>query len=387
MSITVRNSIVECERMLWELLSLALQRRDTPAANLAALAAYSGMPDHSLVYVASENRVYRFAKDSQVAADGLNVVQPASLPGTGRWLRVESPLTFGPNSNAPLQSRATGICSGVEIYQGDDGFEQMIERGYAKPPFLMIEFVGSEPEPLSLNPGAAYREKLEFTIHCFSRCLRAPWAAAWGSPYPQEAAQDPGIFGLACLVRYLCAGVRSGIPGIQRVEIGRIVVEYEDLDDRFFAAAVQVFVWASYEIPDEDLIPLELEAQPLEPAGRAGGALPFDRRNYVSEGLFVDPGPGLARTVPAGLAVIDGAPVASAGGPVTLPAGRDIYRDLLPDGTLVYTDVAVSAPAPAVPAGALRIAYSRTSATDVDCDVWLCSYAFVLGNPIPILPP
>lgn len=387
MSVTVLNSLVESERLLWELLSLALQKRDTPAATLAALAAYSSPPDRSLVYVAAENRVYRYAKDSQQVADGLNVVSPASLPSAGRWLRITSPLTFGPNNNAPLQSRTSGFCNFVEVYQGDDGFEQMIERGYGKPPFLMIELVGAEPEPLSLNPGAVYREKVEFTVHCFSQCKRAPWAAAWGSPYPPEAAGDPGVLSLMSLVRYLCAGVRSGIDGVQRIEIGRAAVEYEDLDDRFFAGAVQVFVHVSYEIPDEDLgRPIELEAQPLEPVAPAAGAQAFDRNNYVSAGLFVEPGPGLSRTVPAGQAVIAGVVVVAPGGPVTLPPDSDVYRDLLPDGSLVYTAVAYDQPA-ALPAGALRIAVSRTSASDIESDTWLAGHAFELGSPIPILPP
>ncbi len=105
--ITVKNAITEAERVLWDLLSLGLQRRDTPAANIAALAAYSGMPDRTLVYVADQARVYRYAKDSQAVPDGLNIVQPASLPAASKRAEELSHEGRGGNAAAFFRPHAT----------------------------------------------------------------------------------------------------------------------------------------------------------------------------------------------------------------------------------------------------------------------------------------
>jgi phage gp37-like protein len=382
-TLTVRNQITEVQRALHECLALAFLRRLAPVADVAALRTTYGSPlDRALCYVTAEARVYRWSKYSTAADDGLNVLAPNSLV-PGRWLRVESTLTYGPNMNAPLHARPSGVCQAVEFLELDEGTEDQLERVLGNTPSILIHWKGDRPLPHSLVPGAVYKTLHDFTVIVYSQSLRGPTEALWGSPLPSELAADPGLNSLLSELRYVLAGISLGTPGVIDIELGPARVTDSYIEERLVRGEVDFEVRVSFVIPDEDLVPCIVDVQPRL-AEKPAALQTFDVRNYVAQGFYVQPGAGLAWTYPPGIAFIAGSVVSSTPPPVTFPASSDVYRDLSPDGTLTYTAVGLDEPAPAPSAGALRIGRTRTSATDILDDAFLCSSSFAWGGPMRI---
>lgn len=387
--ITVRNCITTVERALMEVLTLAFMQRLPPVADLAALRTAFDVPvlkEGALVHVTTENRVYRWDGFSTAMDDGLEVIAPGNLPAgrtNGRWLRVTSVCNYGPNYNAPLHSRAAGYCREVILYQGDGGpdSDQQWDALFGQRPSLMLTWEGDAPQPMSLKAGALYRSTLSFTIYVVSSCLRPMPAAIWGSPVAAEAGLDPGLNAMIGDVRYVLAGIPLGIEGLEHVELGPATVVAEDLGERIFLASVSFAVRVGFPIPDEDLEPMAMQVTPRladHPRPR------FDPQNYVAQGFLVEPGPGLSRSFDPGIAFIGGAAVASTPAPVTFSPETDTYRDLGPDGAFTYVETALGAEPPPVTPDALRIARTRTTATDIESDLWLCSSSLQYGDPFEV---
>lgn len=388
MAVTLRNEITAVETVLMDILQLAFWRRLPPLATLAALKARSinTVVDGALLYVVAENRLYRYIEFSTTADDALNVIQPSTLPPgqlKGRWHRVSSAITYGPDSNAPLQSRQGAVCHGVLLYRGDETHEDFVEQVYGHEPSMFLKWTGDAPEPKSAGfRGSLYRNEHSFILFIGSQCLRRSPAAVWGSPLPPEAAEDPGINALIGEARFVLAGVETYVEGIEFVEFGNAYEVHENLDERIFVYALSLRVRVSHCNDDLDLIPLLLEVQPKW-SGDAAGATGFDPENYVKSGLELDlgPGGGLAQTVVAGVAVLAGFEVMAAATAHTFTADRDTYRDLKPDGSLVFTEVDVDAEAPPLLVGALRLAVTRTDGADVLADFWLAAFSIDLEQP------
>ena len=92
----------------------------------------------------------------------------------------------------------------------------------------------------------------------------------------------------------------------------------------------------------------------------------------------------MSRILAAGTSVIDGAVVASPSGAVVFAPDSDVYRDLDSDGLWHLTDVPVGSDAPALAPGRLRVAFTRTSASDVIADIQLCSFATDFGDAFDV---
>jgi hypothetical protein len=380
--VDVVNNIAQAEQIMYEALSLGFKERQTAQPDLATLrTAFKSPLDRSLVYVASEDRLYRWSRYSVLADDNLNVIAPTGTPAAGRWLRVSSALTFGPNRNKPLQSRQTGFCKAVELYQGGADSEQQLDRVFGSLPSLLIQWLGDDPKPKSTLAGALYEDWHDFQILVLSKMLRPMPAAMLGSPEPSELAKDPGITGIIGQIRKVLAGMPTRIPGAVHIELGPARIEIEDLAERFFCASVRIRMFMGFAIPDEDLEPTRLDVQPRLTEIEYGAAK-FDRLNYVAQGFFVEPGPGLARTYAAGIAFVGGVAVSATPPPYTFAASADTYRDLAQNGTLSYVVVAVGAKPPPPAAGLLRIGRTRTTATDIESDHWMCSSSFAYGPPM-----
>lgn len=388
-SLDVVSNIRVVEEALLDVLSLAFQKREAEQPDLATLrTAFTPqlLKDRALVYVAAEDRVYRWDRYSTLPDDGLEVIAPtpATTPDAGRWLRVTSSVFFGPNSNLPLQSRRQGYCKTVLLYRGDESDEQMQEAIYGQKPAMLLEWLSDDPQPWSLFAGALYKDAHQFNLFIVSECLRGTPAGPWGSALAAEAATDPGINEMVGQVRKVLAGVPLGIRNLEHVEIGPARKVEERLAERLFIYSISFFVRTNFYIPDEDLEPLALQASPRL-ADQGPAEADFDPLNYVAQGYLVPPGPGLSRTYGVGIAFIGGAAVSSTPPPVTFAASSDIYRDLKPDGTLTYLTVARGAPPPPVPAGALRIGRTRTGGTAIESDQWLCSSSLALGSFFKVL--
>lgn len=260
MSLNVIDLITQVERILHEVLALRFQKRLEPVRDVAALmqSPTSVVKDFDLRYVEREGVCYRFEAHCPLPAEGVTVIQPQDRPALGRWRRVISPVTKGPNQNKLLrciQDPAEAYCKQVLLHMAEDGSQREgLERGFGQTPSLLLEWLGDAPEARSHLPGALYHNPVTFQIIVLSECLRrGPWAQ-WGSPVPREAAADPGLNAMIGQVRHLLAGADLHMPGIESVEIGRASKVHEDLDQRMFAASMQLTVRTNFSIPDEDLL-------------------------------------------------------------------------------------------------------------------------------------
>lgn len=389
MAIDIRGEITAVEQILMDCLTLAFEKRLPPVANLAALTARAilSVHDGQLIYVSAENILFRWIELSTATADGVNVIQPATLPvgqTKGRWHRVSSTLPYGPNENAPLKSKQTGICDSVLLYRGDESYEDFVTQVYGHEPSMLLTWQGDDPRGVSAGfRGSLYRNTHSFTLFIGSQCLRPQPAVTWGSPIPAEATEDPGINALIGLARYVLAGLDTHVEGVEFVEIGGAAKVHEDLDERVFVYSLRITVRVSYSHEDEDLIPLQLEVNVNDAAPERGKK--FDPKNYVLSGLQLSYGLGpLAQTIKAGSAIVDGQAVASIATAHTFTANKETYRDLSQAGALTFTEVEIGDPAPALAAGSLRLARTVTDGSTVVQDFWLAAFSIYRDGPIPV---
>lgn len=386
----LRNEINVVEQALVDLLQLAFWRRLPPLTNLAALKARSvgAVGAGELIYITAESRLYRWIDFSTSVDDGLNVIEPSVFPTgqvKGRWHRVSSSVTYGPDSTAMLQSKPTAVCSAVLHYRGDETYEDFVEHAYGKNPCMFLKWMGDAPEPKSAGfRGSLYRNVHSFMLFLGSQCLRSGEGASWGSPIAAEAALDPGINAMIGEARFVLAGVETAVDGIEFVEIGPARQVHENLEERVFVYSLELKVQTSHTNEDLDLIPALVEVQPKW-SSDAQGASGFDPRNYVLSGLELDLAAGLTQTIEAGTAIIGGVSVTSAQSSVTLAASQDTYRDLRPNGTWELSAVDVGSDPPPITSGNLRIAVTRTDAAGVVLDMWLAAHSIDLEPPIPVI--
>lgn len=388
-SLNVVSNIRVVQEALLDVLSLAFQKREPEQPDLAALATAfvpQLLKDRALVYVISEDRVYRWDRYSTLPDDGLDVIAPvpAISPDAGRWLRVSSSVNFGPNSFLPLQSRRQGYCKTVLLYRGDESDEQMEEAIYGQKPALLLEWLSDDPQPWSLYAGALYKDAHQLNLFIVSECLRGTPSGPWGSPLAAEAATDPGIDEMIGQIRKVLAGVPLGIKNLEHVELGPARKVEERLAERLFIYSLSFTVRTNFFIPDEDLIPAAIQVSPRL-ADQGPSEPDFDPLNYVAQGYLVPPGAGLTRSYGTGIAFIGGTSLSSTPAPVTFAPSSDTYRDLRPDGTFTYLAVERNAKPPPLTAGALRVGRTRTTATDIESDTWLCSSSLAYGAAFPVV--
>ena len=383
-TLSCKNEIGVVVRALEQALRYAFLVRLGPVANLAALrTAFQTQWDRALCFVTAENRIYEWIPFSTLPDDNLTVIAP-DITKPGRWIRVETTLTYGPNDNAPLINKATGFIRTVEVWDGSSAAEDKQQQIFARSPALLIEWSGDNPEVMSQYSGSVYRNEHTIDIGIVTECLRRAPSAAFGSPVAAEKANDPGIFDLIGLLRWFLAGSKLDTSGIDFVEIGASEVTTDLLAERWFLGSLRITVRTSFSIDDEDLEALTGNVQP-KLTNFPAEEIEFDPSNWVSSGLEVvgGAGPGLTRTISAGLAFVAGATVTYAGETKTFTANSDTYRDLLPNGTIQFIWVPIGEKAPPIPAGALRIAITRTGAAGVIEDFWLCGRSVDFGSSFP----
>ena len=154
----------------------------------------------------------------------------------------------------------------------------------------------------------------------------------------------------------------KGLDGNQigdRVEIGPAQLVKEDEEERRYVYSAPITVTCYVRNPDEDLVPLVIDAEP-----ELVGGLPLDRSNCIVQGLYLAvPEPAsLTGQLVAGVAKIGGATVAASTASRSWTAERDTYVDLAADGTLTYSTVYVDGAPPALADGSLRLGYARADA-------------------------
>lgn len=370
--------ITDIEAALGRLITYALATRQ-PLASLATLA---NVPLLSgLRYVAGQG-VFEWQAYSTATVDGVSVIA-STKQSRGRWQKVVTPWTYGAGGTN-LGAVTSGYLNAVEVYDSDD-IDAMLERVEGRTPAVLLRFAGDAPASDSILPGTFYKDSLDFVINVISSNLRGQTTATQGSPLAGEAAYDPGVYKIIGDLRRVICGVSPafGVEGVERAEIGPATRIDEDADRRLFTYAMAVTVKNSFEITDQDLIDGALNAQPALTDHRAAT---FNADNYVAGGcgLAEGLGAGFDRTIEAGRAFVGGVEVTTDETAHAFAADQDCYRDLDATGAWTFTAVDVYSDQPALAAGSMRVAITRTDDVGIVADVALCSYSVPLGDPIPI---
>ncbi len=385
--LTLENHRPLMERALIQVLRLAFLVRST-AANLAALAALdvTRFGDQDLVYVTSEARVYQLAQLSGAAAASPDVLAPSTASvkhPRARWLRVTSAANYGPNTNAPLHGRSSGILRQVLLYAGEGGPDAQLALCMGAVPSLLLDQDGEQVAPLSAGyPGSLYKVDMRFAAMTFTSDLR-------GAPdsITSTSTAQPSPAYIIGQVRKVLAGISGadlGLEGVDRVEIGDAQLVSEGDAERAYVYSAEIRAVCFVTNPDEDLTAFTIEAQPeLMDIGAEGR---FDPLNFVARGLYLTPGAGLVQQFAAGVATLAGLAVASSPAAHTFTAQSDTYCDLAADGSVSYSAVAPDHPAPAQAADTLRMGVARTD--DADLISWriLCSYSEVFRAYYQVAP-
>ena len=378
------NYISTIEAAICRIARLGLGWRRPAVADLTALVAVDAtvLLDGAMVYVTSEANIYEWAIDSTATVDGSTVLASITLDPSarGRWLKVLTSWTFGAGGTN-LAKKQTGYLRAVEPYasmetsQGED--DGILSRIAAQTPSVCVQFVGDEIESYDNQPGTLYSATLGIKLIIASSNLRAVPAAVRGD----GVSDDPGVYSIIGDLRRLFGGLSfdNGIEGVERIEIGGSELISELEDRRVYIWGLDLIVKASFAIEDEDLAddgeiwvqPKLTEFWPLTK---------WDKLNYIATGGTLS-GSGLTRTVDATTGLIDGSAISFAALSVTLPASKDTYRDLDPSTGWYFTSVDIGSPQPPIVAGRLRVAVSRTTATDIEMDAGLCSFSAAYGSP------
>lgn len=387
----LRTCIQQIQQALVETIDLAYRWRYPEVQTLAELQTSSSakVPDLGLRFVVEQGEAYRFRLDSRLPDNPPYVIAPSDRGATGRYIRQQSTVTLGPNYVKPLHRVRHGYARAIEAYEGLP--EEKLERVYAQRPVYLVEYRGDELPLKSYAHGAIHEQNLDFTIHCLSRNLRPGPEAIYGSKYegeeddPEQRILDPGLYRMMGDIRYLLAGCRLGLdPGVKFCDIqGQGQIVERDLAQRTFTAEVPIRVHASVNIIDEDLLsPVQVWVQGYSAGTDDVG--PFDLQNFVQEGLLITPNVGLVGVPDPGVATVGGQVVSVAPASHLFEASKDTYRDLRPDGAFIFQGVDIDTEAPEQESGTLRVAKTRTDATDIIADVYTCDFAVKSGDAFKI---
>ncbi len=380
----IRTAVVQIETAILEALRLAYFYRYPLAQTLSELAQRDAFKllAGSLAFVATEGVCFRWEPASLLPVLPPYVVAPVALgdAGNGRWIRESSSLTLGHDFRRPLHTVRTGYVRYVGIYQGED--DEMLERINGQAPAFLCEWTRNDIESVGMRHGSLYEFDLSFVVHALSRNLRDGADGTIGADVPADSgtAPAPGLLRMLGDVQYLLAGSRLGLePGVKFASIdGAAQIVETDLAQRWFRAELPLTVRASVHLIDEDLFD-DPEVWVMRKDAGTAGQEPIDRSNYVAEGLRFAAAPGLTGTPSPGVAYVAGQLVISTPPPHTFPASSDSYRDLRPDGSLVYRSVPNGSEPPPVASGAMRIGVTVTDGTRIIADSYLCDYVVSSG--------
>lgn len=387
MSLDIRETQTVLEDALRDAILYALGVRLAPVSTITALRAVSTQgasstqrSDDDLIAVTGGASVisYRWNTASTAADDGVNVIQPTDVTANGRWLKWTSPLRFSPSVGADsvtLDQLTTGILRRVVVLDKDltdEEFDAVVAG--TNLPAVVIEAKSDDPDDAVMATGATWFTSYEFTVFVISENLRNRRQAAQGS----TIAGDPvyGANAIDGFIKVILAGIHlySVVDAIRQVRLGRGYNWRSDLLQR------RVIRERSYTIEVTECFPNapnEIGLGDFEVSGQTiadlGQQTTPDPANYITSDLRVIPGMGLTQMVRAGSAVIAGVTVNFGGQLTTFDASSDVYRDLLPSGSMVFIAVQNDAPPPAVTAGALRIGVTTTDASNVLADVLIAA--------------
>lgn len=403
-----RTALVTVQNALYDLIWLGLGKRIV-VADGAALAAFASrgaqtqsLTDHRLAFVTTPpmgagGNVYRYSRTATTAADGVNVIGPTDAgAGPGRWICQSSPILDA--TGTAIAASSAGYLKRVMLWAGTVSDDVWRTRVLAQRPCVILQFEG-ETKTIHANQRGALAEKVyHFGIWAVSTNLRPDIEAEKGSPIAAEAAADPGVARIMGDLEYMLDGRRgvdldtgyaraaTGLQaGVDFLQFGSTTPQTEDYDGREFVwvAPLDVRVTVGREDPVRVAL-VEATAQPADVQLHAAPS--FDPNNYIVAGLTVATGAGFVRGPVDGSAMVGGALVTVSGAPAhTFAAQAATYRDLNGDGSWTYSATPTDAEAPALAAGALRVAVTFTDANGITEDRLLAPTSVIVG-PQQVIP-
>lgn len=393
MAIDIRIAQTAVENLIRDTILYALGWRLPAVASVAALRAVTtqgasgtARTNDDLIAITGGPSVisYRWSATSTAADNGSSVIKPNDVTANGRWLQWTSPIYFaltpGNNSNT-LDQFSTGYLRRVILLDNPMGEDDIMNLLGGAIPAVVIECHGDDPEDAEQITGDQWWTNYNLTITSISENLRDYRQAAQGSAVSGET--TPGTNTIDGWIKALLAGTQLNqlLDGIRNVRIGHGENWRSDFGQRRVMRARDIAVMVTEEYPnspneigDATDITAQAHMTALDQAGDA-----FDANNYLAAGCAVVPATGLTQPVTAGSAVIAGSTVTYAGQNQTFPAYSDTYRDLLPNGLMVFTSVTNNGAVPAVAATALRIGVTRTGASGVLTDQILAATSTLYG--------
>jgi hypothetical protein len=321
---------------------------------------------------------FRWSAISTDADDGVSVIKPDDVTANGRWLAWTSPLRLAPvvgGNSFYLHELATGPLQRVIILDKTMTEDEINRLIFGQVPSVVIEATEDKPDDATYATGHLWYIDYTFTVSTVAQNLRDRREHAQGSEVATDV--DPGANTIDGLIMALLGGTQleSVVDGIRNIQIGRGHNWESEMGQRRVVRSRVFTVQATGEYPaaPNDAGPAETVDLQAELTDLNEAPPPFDAVNYVIRGMTVPAEPGLVQLVSAGDAVIAEAPVSYTGTVRAFPAYSDTYRDLLPDGSMVFVVVAAQAEEPDVTPTALRIGVCRTDGSGVVSDRYVAA--------------
>lgn len=309
---------------------------------------------------------FRWSTVSTAADNGTTVIQPDDVTGQGRWLAWTSNVRLAPTVGGNsyfLHELLDGPLAQVIVLDKSMPVEEMNALILGQVPAVCIEASGDEPEDMGQHVGWRYDTTFDFKVTTIGENLRALREATHGS-----LDGDIGVNAIDGLVQSLLGGVNIAADqdSIRTVKLGHGDNYVSDLGQRRVHRERALRLLCTVENPPApndsyvvDEVGLQAELTDLHDQSISSDS------NYVVDGIEVVVDMGLSQFVTAGSAVIGGVAVNYVGEYRTFPANSDIYRDLLPNGTIAFVAVGANESPPPVTSTALRVGVCTTDGANV----------------------
>ena len=406
----VRTAQTDLENAIRDTILYAMGRRIAQVATVADLRLVptqgettTALHNDHLITVATPATAYRWSQESVAADNGTTVIKPDDvIGGTGRWKSWTSSLRFSPVVGGVayyLHELTTGPLQRVIILDKSMTEEEINALVFAQVPAVVIEATDDDPEDATQETGHRWLTDYHFTISVIAQNLRDRREAAQGPGVTADI--DPGANSIDGFIKALISGtgLHAVIDGIRNVQIGR---GHNWLSEYGQRRVIRSRVFTFQVTEENPNAPGDYGAEEevvYQPQLTDLGQLPvqtgvcdtppppppppyFDPDNFCISGITVPTGVGFTKPVAAGQAILDGAAVVYAGELHTFGSQADTYRDLLPNGTLVFVEVTAQGEAPPLTPTAMRIGVTRTNGSGVVDDRYIVATKFDYGPEI-----
>lgn len=222
-----------------------------------------------LVYVRELQSTVRWSRYELRADDGEAVFRPADVDPAlgGRWLAAP----FRDFDRRFYLQHCQIVTPGVQLAVPPDSKEPSL-LGFCegKLPAIFICLTGKTGEDvISQEPGALRMPWMNFTIKVVDRGLRGEPEARLGSPFPDEAAEEPGASAVVGDIEWYLRAHQNlgGMPGVGPIKIGEHSVAAGWGKDHRVMDTLQIQVRVQTEVPNipQDLLEVRrLVVQPEE---------------------------------------------------------------------------------------------------------------------------